>query len=105
MGQIQETRRDTAMVSTASITLLCTADIITHVHLASYPGPKKGLVSTVCACADTPLFCGASETTVIWSVFHDCTLLKHVGCYILVENDGGQFWENCVWTRRVVRPQ
>ena len=24
---------------------------------------------------------------------------------ILVENDGGQFRENCVWTSRVVRPQ
>ena len=53
----------------------------------------KGLVSTVCACVDTPLFCGASETIVMWSVFHDCTLLKHTGHYIL-ENDGGQFREN-----------
>ena len=33
--------------------------------------PKKGLVSTVCVCTDTPLFREASKTTVIWSVFHD----------------------------------
>ena len=70
------------------------------------PRPRKrGLVFTVCACADIPLFRGASETTVMWSVFHDRTLLKHAGRYILVENDGGQFRENCVWTSRVVRPQ
>ena len=50
-------------------------------------------------------FCGASETSVIWSVFHDRTLLKHAGRYIPVENDGGQFRENCVCTSRVVRPQ
>ena len=65
----------------------------------------KGLVSTVCTYADTLLFCGASETTVIWSMFHDHTLLKHAGRYMLVENNGGQFRENCVWTSRVVRPQ
>ena len=73
-------------------------------YVASYPGPEEGPGITVCACADTPLFCGASETTVIWPVFHDRTLLKHAGRYILVENDGGQFRENCIWTSRVVRP-
>ena len=41
--------------------------------------PKKGLVSIVCACADTPHFCGASESTVIWSVFYDRILLKYTG--------------------------
>ena len=38
------------------------------------------------------------------AVFHDRTLLKHVGRYIVVENHGGQFQENCVWTSRVIRP-
>ena len=64
-----------------------------------------GLVSTVCACADTSLFCGASETTVIWSVFHDRILLEHASRYIVVENDGGQFQGNWVWTSHVVQPQ
>ena len=73
--------------------------------VALYPGPQKGLVNTVCACADIPFSCGASETTVIWSVFHDRTLLKRGSLYILVENNGGQFRENFVWTSRVVHPQ
>ena len=80
--------------------LVCSRELASLV-----PRPEKGPGISVYACADTPLFCGTSETTVIWSVFHDRTLLKHTGRYILVENDRGQFWENCVWTSRVVRPQ
>ena len=61
--------------------------------LASYPGPEKGPgIYCLCMCRH-PTFCGGSETTVIWSMFHDRTLLKHAGRYIVVENNGGQFRE------------
>ena len=69
------------------------------------PRPQKGPGIYCLRMRRHPTFCGASETTVIWSVFHDGTLLKHAGRYIVVENDGGQFQENCVWTSHVVRPQ
>ena len=61
--------------------------------VALYPDPERGPGIRCLHCLSMcrhPLFCGASETTVIWSVFHDCTLLKHAGRYILVES---QFWE------------
>ena len=40
-----------------------------------------------------------------WSWVNLVHPLKHAGRYIVVENDGGQFPRNCVWTSRVVRPQ
>ena len=60
--------------------------------LASYPGPEKG----------PGIYCLRMHRhrTFLWGIenysnlvmFHDRTLLKHASRYILVENDGGQFW-------------
>ena len=64
--------------------------------LASYPGPEKG-----------PGIRMRRHPTFLWGIgnYSDLvrvSLLKHAGRYILVENDGDQFRENCVWTSRVV---
>ena len=76
-----------SIVATYTLCELVIADCTSLV-----PRPQKRAWYLLFAHAQTPhFFCGASETTVIQSVFHDHTLLKHAGRYIVVENNGSEF--------------